>query len=239
MELKFIGRGAAINPLEGNTSAYFVSNDELFLIDCGESVYAPLLALDILGKYKVLNVFITHLHGDHVGGLPSLLVYAYYICKIKVNLVVLDNEYLPKLKNLLSAFNSQPEEYNLISVDDLENKYDAFSKVRYVKTVHSRGMDCYSLVFNTNKGLIFYSGDSAETRIIEDIIASGEEIDKMYVDVISNENVPVHIYIGTLAKVIPDNLKHKIYCMHYDSDKDIEMAKELGFNIVENEKITN
>ena len=39
MELKFLGRGAAFNPKEGNTSAWFIENNELFLIDCGESVY--------------------------------------------------------------------------------------------------------------------------------------------------------------------------------------------------------
>ena len=29
MNLKFIGRGAAFNPKEGNNSAYFIDNDEL------------------------------------------------------------------------------------------------------------------------------------------------------------------------------------------------------------------
>ena len=38
MELKFLGRGSAFNVKEGNTSAFFYSNGELFLIDCGESV---------------------------------------------------------------------------------------------------------------------------------------------------------------------------------------------------------
>ena len=42
MELKFIGRGAAFNPKEGSDSAFFVDNNRLFLIDCGESVFCKL-----------------------------------------------------------------------------------------------------------------------------------------------------------------------------------------------------
>lgn len=239
MDLKFIGRGAAINPIEGNTSAFFVSNDELFLIDCGESVYAPFVKLNLLSKYKVLNIFITHLHGDHVGGLGSLLVYAYYVCKAKVNLVVLDNDYLPNLRNLLTIFNTQDEQYNLISTENLDNKYDAFSKVRYIKTIHSEGLDCYSLIFNTDKGIVFYSGDSAETRIIEDIIASGEDVDKMFVDVTSNPNGNVHIFIGNLARVVPSKMRNRIYCMHYNDLEIIDKIIEYGFNIIEKEKVTN
>ena len=32
MELSFLGRGAAFNPKEGNNSAYFIENNQLFLI---------------------------------------------------------------------------------------------------------------------------------------------------------------------------------------------------------------
>ena len=39
MELKFLGRGAAFNPKENNNSAYFIEKNNLFLIDCGESVF--------------------------------------------------------------------------------------------------------------------------------------------------------------------------------------------------------
>ena len=43
MNLLFLGRGAAFNPKEGNTSAYFLENNQLFLIDCGESVFERII----------------------------------------------------------------------------------------------------------------------------------------------------------------------------------------------------
>ena len=39
MDLQFLDKGAAFNPKEGNNSAYFIENNQLFLIDCGESVF--------------------------------------------------------------------------------------------------------------------------------------------------------------------------------------------------------
>ena len=43
MKLHFLGRGAAFNPLEKSTSAYVKEGDRLFLLDCGESVFAELI----------------------------------------------------------------------------------------------------------------------------------------------------------------------------------------------------
>ena len=58
MELKFLGRGAAFNPIERNTSAYFIEDDKLFLLDSGETVFASLMNNNILESIidiKVIN----------------------------------------------------------------------------------------------------------------------------------------------------------------------------------------
>ena len=60
MELKFIGRGAAFNAEEGNTNAYFVENETLFLLDCGEGMFAHLKTHNILNKIKEVYVYISH-----------------------------------------------------------------------------------------------------------------------------------------------------------------------------------
>ena len=54
------------------TSQYVHVNDQHFLVDCGEGTQIQ------LGKYKIKRnkidtIFISHLHGDHVYGLPGLL----------------------------------------------------------------------------------------------------------------------------------------------------------------------
>ena len=52
--ITFLGSGSAFNPLLGNTSAYFVRNNQLFLIDAGETVFRKLYESEsnIGGKFK-------------------------------------------------------------------------------------------------------------------------------------------------------------------------------------------
>jgi hypothetical protein len=48
--LKFIGTGSAFNTNLGNTSAYIKYDNDLLLIDCGESIFERLIKNDILNK---------------------------------------------------------------------------------------------------------------------------------------------------------------------------------------------
>ena len=93
--LKFIGCGAAFAPQYGNNSAFFKFNEKMrdkcttkrsmFLIDCGSDVFSNIIKNNIL--YDVngnLYIAITHFHSDHIGSLPDLLFYCYYVKNIKV-----------------------------------------------------------------------------------------------------------------------------------------------------------
>ena len=92
MELIFLGRGAAFNPKEGNTSAYFIEGRELFLIDCGESVFSKLMELDLLNEIDRVNLLITHTHSDHIGSLGSLVMYSFYVLQKPLNIILPNQE---------------------------------------------------------------------------------------------------------------------------------------------------
>jgi ribonuclease Z len=71
--IKILGTSAALPTLSRKPSAQVVTfNDRHYLVDCGEGTQMQLL------KYKVRTarldaIFISHLHGDHILGLPGLL----------------------------------------------------------------------------------------------------------------------------------------------------------------------
>ena len=89
-------------------------------------------------------------------------------------------------------------------------------------------------MFNTKDGIIYYSGDTRDLKVIKTLINSENKIYKMYIDT-TTANYPgnVHLYIGLLAEIIPNNLKEKVYCMHLNNHECILRAKELGFNVVQ------
>lgn len=76
MEITFFGTGAALPTKERNTQAIALNLDpysnSIWLFDAGEGTQHQILHHSIkLGKIN--HIFITHMHGDHIYGLPGLL----------------------------------------------------------------------------------------------------------------------------------------------------------------------
>ena len=236
MELKFLGRGAAFNPKEGNNSAYFIENKELFLLDCGEGIFERIIKNNTLNDIDKVNILITHTHSDHVGSIGSLIMYCFYIKKIKTNIILpADELFKNNLEQLLTIFGCSTDMYNAINDEKYTNKYTEFSKIQYKRTNHTNNLPCYSIIFYTKNGIVYYSGDTKDIKNLEEIIKNNQKIDKIYVDTTSLDyEGNVHLYIGELYKKIPDNLKDKVYCMHLNDDNCIYQAEILGFNVVEN-----
>jgi len=76
MELTFLGTGAGLPSKERNVSAIALSLlqelNSIWLFDCGEATQHQILRTTIKPR-KINKIFITHLHGDHIYGLPGLL----------------------------------------------------------------------------------------------------------------------------------------------------------------------
>lgn len=76
MQLQFLGTGAGMPSKERNTSALAVKLLEergtIWLFDCGEATQHRILHTTIKPR-KIEKIFITHLHGDHIYGLPGFL----------------------------------------------------------------------------------------------------------------------------------------------------------------------
>jgi ribonuclease Z len=75
MEITFLGTGAGVPTPARNVASLALrlpQRPETWLFDCGEGTQHRLLASTV-GIGKLRRIFITHLHGDHLFGLPGLL----------------------------------------------------------------------------------------------------------------------------------------------------------------------
>ena len=69
----FLGTAGAIPTVERSLPAMLVQRGkELLMFDCGEGVQRQMIGAQV-GFHKRMKIFLSHLHGDHVLGLPGLL----------------------------------------------------------------------------------------------------------------------------------------------------------------------
>ncbi|MBR3840389.1 MAG: MBL fold metallo-hydrolase [Erysipelotrichales bacterium] len=234
MELIFTGRGAAFNPKEGNTNAYFIESDRLFLVDCGETMFGYLMLEGVLNKIKEIYAIISHTHSDHCGSLGSIGLYCQFVLKSKLKIVVPHNhEYERDICTLMRIFGNTEDAYEIMYEEELDNKFEAFDSVRYDLTKHDFNMTCYSFIFETKNGAIFYSAD---TRVVDNLVNFTEThktIDRIYMEV-TNVKIPgdVHLYVDDLLTVIDDTIKDKIYLMHIRNNECMEKVIDEGFKVV-------
>ena len=76
MELLFLGTGAGVPAKSRNVTSIalklLAERNSIWLFDCGEATQLQILHTTLKPR-KIDKIFITHLHGDHIFGLPGLI----------------------------------------------------------------------------------------------------------------------------------------------------------------------
>jgi ribonuclease BN (tRNA processing enzyme) len=83
VKISFLGTGDAFSAGGRSQSAYLMespigSPDGALLLDCGSTALASLNRQN-LRTASIDTIFLSHLHGDHIGGLPFLFLHFLYI----------------------------------------------------------------------------------------------------------------------------------------------------------------
>ena len=100
LEVHFVGSGDAFGSGgRFQTCIAIRSSDDLFLVDCGASSLIAMRQQKIEPR-DVSKILITHLHGDHFGGLPFFLLDAQMVSKRTAPLTIVGP---PGLEERLSA----------------------------------------------------------------------------------------------------------------------------------------
>ena len=181
MELRFIGCGDAFASGGRFNTCFLVSGAaHRFLIDCGASSLVALrqAGIDLAG---IDAVIVSHLHGDHFGGLPFLLLDAAKMSRRTRPLVLYGPAGLqPRLEALQEALYpglSTAElgfalSYRVLEAGD-RCTGDGLAVTPYLAE-HAAGAPCFSLRVECEGKVIAYSGDTGWT---EELLKAARDAD--------------------------------------------------------------
>ena len=207
--LIFIGNDSGFG--EKNNSAYFEKNNDLFLIDCGATVFNEIKNKFDFKSFKNINIIITHLHNDHAGSLSQFILYMWFIFKKKVN--VISN--CIHIKEYLDITGTPPESYEVKK--ELDN-------LKFIKTKHTDFLDAYGFILNIDNKKILYTGDTVN---LDSFMPYLNTINELYIDV--SKFGGAHIKVDDVLDILKDlkTKNIKIIPMHMDD-------KEYITNLINN-----
>lgn len=220
LQLKFLGNGSGFTTSHNN--AYFNYDDNIVFIDL--SLLNLEKALEVQKNYKEVFILVTHMHDDHVSGIPLFAQYLYYLYNKKLRVIVPSMIYEDMLKELkIKGIND-----TIIIVDEIISNYLFIEEV--VPTKHANELEnkCFGYVLNIGSKVCIYTGDTCDLSDFHFELSEG--CDEFYVDVSYDYGV-VHLKWDDIKEELNKIAKScKVYLMHLDNKEKFENLI-LGENI--------
>ena len=238
MQLQFVGCGDAFGSGgRFNTCFHLVGRNINVLIDCGATSLVSMNRLAI-NRNEIGTIFITHFHGDHVGGLPFFLLEANYVLKRDRALTIAGP---PSLKSRYGEI----MEVGFAGTKDLElgfplllkeleiGKQNDVGGVR-VTPFHVKHDDragpCLGFRFEAEGKVIAYSGD---TEWIDTVIDIGYEADLFICEAFTRDKpVPTHMALSSLERHL-GQIRPKRLILTHMSDDMLARRAEVPFETAE------
>ncbi|MFC6838096.1 MBL fold metallo-hydrolase [Halomarina ordinaria] len=201
--ITFAGSGDTVGSGGRLQTCIHVATDESrFLLDCGASSL-PALKREGVDPNTVDAIFLTHLHGDHFGGIPFFVLDAQLVSKREAPLLVAGppgtetrveaamDVLFPGLSEVEQAFDVTYREYGAG-----ESVVDEDVEVTPFEVVHPSGAPAYALRAAFDGRVLTYSGDTEWT---ESLAAAARGADLFVCEAYFYEkSVPYHLDYATL-----------------------------------------
>lgn len=232
MELTFIGSGDAFGSGGRFNTCFLVRGAGCrFLIDCGATALVALKRATV-DLDAIDGVVLTHLHGDHFGGLPFLLLDAQLMSKRGRPLFIWGPEgFETRLAALRDAlFPGSAAAVLKFGIDTATHRAGvrrerAGLAVTPYPAAHSAGAPCFALRFECDGKTIAYSGDTAWT---ESLIEVARGADLFVCECSSFErDLPGHLSWRTLAARLPSIGAKRVVLTHMNPDM-LAQAANIG-----------
>ncbi len=176
IKLKIIGCGDAFASGGRFNTCFYLHNDkEHLLVDCGASSLVA-LKKEAVPLFKINSIVLSHLHGDHYGGIPFFILDAIHLQKRTETLNIIGPEGTEQKTKALTALL-----YPGTDLDALEFKvefleYETYEKlkvgnfeVQAFPVIHSEESQPHGLRIAMKQKIFAYSGDTEWTETLLDI----------------------------------------------------------------------
>ncbi len=173
MHLTVIGCGDAFGAGSRLQTSFCVrSGPSTFLIGCGATSLIGMRRLGI-NPNDIDTVFVTHLHGDHFGGLPWLLIDAKYVSNRTRPLVVtgpkgIEARFVTVAEALYPNATRAERGFDLVFVEYEERKPLEVSGVTVTpfEVRHPSGAPPYALRFDVEGKVLSFTGDTGWVEVL-------------------------------------------------------------------------
>ncbi|QLK24476.1 ribonuclease Z [Natrinema zhouii] len=153
LRVTFLGTAGAIPTTARNPSSVFVAREgEGLLFDAGEGTQRQMMRFGT--GFSVSQLFVTHLHGDHVLGIPGLLQTMAFNDRDAPLAIHTPRGTRTQLKSLVNALGNRPSfpvRINEVGGGDVAYRADEY-EVRAFDTDHDTRSVGYALVEDDRKG---------------------------------------------------------------------------------------
>ncbi len=223
MRLQVLGCGDAFGSGgRFNTCFHVTAGRGCFLVDCGAS---SLIAIRRFGvdPNGIDTVFLTHLHGDHFGGLPWLILDGQLVSGRTTPLTIVGpkgtRDRLTAAMEALFPGSSTIERRFTVEVREIEA--GARTEIGPVAVTaflmrHPSGAPAHALRLESENKVLAYTGD---TEWVEAIIEAGREADLMIAEGYTIERpVKFHLDWAILKSRLPEIAPKRLMLTHMSNE---------------------
>lgn len=241
VEIQFIGSGDAFGSGGRFQTCIGVRcPDDFFLVDCGASSLVAMRQQGIEPR-EVSKILITHLHGDHFGGLPFFLLDAQLVSKRSEALTIagppgLEGRLMQAMEVLFAGSSKVEPRFDL-SIVELRPRepisIDGVSVTAF-PAAHFSGAPSYSLRVEVAGKVFAYSGDSQWTDTLIEASAGADLFAcECYV---FDKDVPLH---NSYARIVENRplLTCKRLVLTHMSDDVLARLPELDIEAADDGKV--
>jgi ribonuclease BN (tRNA processing enzyme) len=175
VDVRFVGSGDAFGSGgRFQTCIALRTSDDLFLVDCGASSLIAMRQQKIEPR-DVSKILITHLHGDHFGGLPFFLLDAQLVSHRTAPLTLVgppgfEARLMEAMEILFTGSSKVDPNFELRFVELKPRTPTAVDEIEVTAfpAAHFSGAPSYSLRVKVEGKVFVYSGDSQWTDTLAD-----------------------------------------------------------------------